>query len=136
MNFDDRMGSCRDKGRMWGRVGAWCLSWWQREPVGTAWSKQSHPNQDKHQASSSTPPRPLSLPDPGPQAPQWIGLPDSVVNIHQGWTLLVVRRVEVFGGVLVLGRIAAAHMPAFETEAQVYPDPTSMWGRWPLDPHN
>src|SRR5229473_7381493 len=97
---------------------------------------RSHPNEDKHKASSSTPPRPLSLQDPGPQAPQWIGLPDSVVNIHQGWTLLVVRRVEVFGGVLVLGRIAAAHMPAFETEAQVYPDPTSMWGRWPLDPHN
>jgi len=50
--------------------------------------------------------------------------------------LLVVRRVEVFGGVLVLGRIAAANMPTFETEAQVYPDPTSMWGRWPLDPHS
>jgi hypothetical protein len=48
----------------------------------------------------------------------------------------VVRRVEVFGGVLVLGRIAAANIPAFETEAQVYPDPTSMWGRWPLDTHS
>jgi hypothetical protein len=33
----------------------------------------------------------------------------------------VVSRVEVFGGMLVLGRIAAANMPAFETEAQVYP---------------
>jgi len=33
----------------------------------------------------------------------------------------MVRRVEMFGGVLVLGRIAAADMPAFETEAQVYP---------------
>jgi hypothetical protein len=33
----------------------------------------------------------------------------------------MVRRVEVFGGVLVLGRIAAANVPAFETEAQVYP---------------
>src|SRR5216684_7425617 len=43
MNFDDRMGSCRDKGRMWGRVGAWCLSWWQRDPLGTAWSKQVAP---------------------------------------------------------------------------------------------
>src|SRR6266851_298462 len=43
MNVDDRMGSCRDKGRMWGRVGAWCLSWWQRDPVGTAWSKQVAP---------------------------------------------------------------------------------------------
>jgi hypothetical protein len=33
----------------------------------------------------------------------------------------VVRRVEVFGGVLVLGRIAATNMPAFETDTQVYP---------------
>src|SRR5207247_4692332 len=33
----------------------------------------------------------------------------------------VVSRVKVFGGMLVLGRIAAANMPAFETEAQVYP---------------
>ena len=43
MNCDDRMGSCRDKGRMWGRVGAWCLSWWQRDPVGISWSKQVAP---------------------------------------------------------------------------------------------
>jgi hypothetical protein len=33
----------------------------------------------------------------------------------------VVRGVEVFGGMLVFRRIAAANMPAFETEAQVYP---------------
>ena len=33
----------------------------------------------------------------------------------------MVRGVEVFGGVLVFRRIAAANMPAFETEAQVYP---------------
>ncbi len=33
----------------------------------------------------------------------------------------VVSRVEVFGGVLILGRIAATNMPAFEAEAQVYP---------------
>src|SRR5712692_3493719 len=33
----------RDKGRMWGRVGAWCLSWWQRDPVGISWSKQVAP---------------------------------------------------------------------------------------------
>src|SRR6266446_6137596 len=26
-----------------GRVGAWCLSWWQRDPVGTAWSNQVAP---------------------------------------------------------------------------------------------
>ena len=29
--------------------------------------------------------------------------------------------MEVFGGVLVLGRIAATNMPALETDAQVYP---------------
>src|SRR5258708_22321799 len=46
-------------------------------------ANRSPPNQDKHQAPSSTPPRPLSLQDPGPQASQWIGLPDSVVTIHQ-----------------------------------------------------
>jgi len=33
----------------------------------------------------------------------------------------MVRRVEVFGGMLVLRRIAATNMPAFETDTQVYP---------------
>src|SRR5713101_3463932 len=46
-------------------------------------ANRSHPNQDKHKAPSSTPPHPLSLQDPGPQAPHWIGFPDSVVKIHQ-----------------------------------------------------
>src|SRR6266446_10636562 len=57
MNFDDRMGSCRDKGRMWGRVGAWCLSSRQRAPVGTAWSKQvaSHRGQAQGLLIHSTP---------------------------------------------------------------------------------
>src|SRR5216683_8167738 len=55
MNVDDRMGSCRDKGRMWGRVGALCLSWWLRG------ANRSHPNEDKHKAPSSTPPRPLCM---------------------------------------------------------------------------
>src|SRR5712692_8309544 len=59
---------------MWEQVR--CLSWWLRGAT------RSHPNQDKHQAPSSTPPHPLSLQDPGPQAPQWIGFPDSVVNIQ------------------------------------------------------
>jgi len=37
---------------------------------------RSHPNQDKHKAPSSTPPRPLSLQDPGPQvADIRVGLP-------------------------------------------------------------
>src|SRR6266481_3780055 len=58
MNFDDRMGSCRDKGRMRGRVGAWCLSWWQRAPVGTAWSNQVAPQRGQAQGPliHSTPP--------------------------------------------------------------------------------
>ena len=33
----------------------------------------------------------------------------------------MIRRVEVFRGVLVFGIVTAANMPAFETEAQVYP---------------
>jgi len=41
-----------------------------------------HPNEDKHKAPSSTPPCPLSLQDPGPQASQWLGFPDSVVTIQ------------------------------------------------------
>src|SRR6266849_8115662 len=45
MNVDNRMGSCRDKWRMWGRVGAW----WQRDPVGTAWSKQVAPQRGQAQ---------------------------------------------------------------------------------------
>ena len=36
-----------------------------------------------HEVSNSYTPRPLSLQDLGPQAPQWIGFPASVVNIHQ-----------------------------------------------------
>src|SRR6266851_1582849 len=58
MNVDDRMGSCRDKGRMWGRVGASCLSWWQRAPVGTAWSKQVAPQRGQAQGPliHTTPP--------------------------------------------------------------------------------
>src|SRR5258707_12547091 len=48
----------RDKGRMWGRVGAWCLSWWQRDPVGISWSKQVAPQPGQAQGPliHSTPP--------------------------------------------------------------------------------
>src|SRR6266851_8000666 len=35
-------------------------------------AQRSHPNEDKHKAPSSTPPRPLSLQDSGTQASQWI----------------------------------------------------------------
>src|SRR5260221_2767338 len=38
-------------------------------------ANRSHPNEDKLKAPSSTPPLPLSVQDPAPQAPQWIGLP-------------------------------------------------------------
>src|SRR5258708_32025185 len=54
-----RYPSCRDKGRMWGRVGAWCLSWWQREPVGTAWSKQVAPQRGQAQGPLIHPTPPL-----------------------------------------------------------------------------
>ena len=77
MNVDDRMGSCRDKGPG-ACPGGNAIQW------GLRGANRSHPNQDKYKAPSSTPRRPLSLQDPGPQAPQWIGFPDSVVNIHQG----------------------------------------------------
>jgi len=40
-------------------------------------ARGSHPNQDKHQAPSSTPPRPLSLQDAGRT------FPDAIVNHHQ-----------------------------------------------------
>lgn len=33
----------------------------------------------------------------------------------------MVRSVEVFGGMLILRRIAAAYMPAFKAKTQVYP---------------
>src|SRR6266851_4730085 len=58
MNVDDRMRSCRDKGRMRGREGAWCLSWWQRDPVGTAWSTKVAPQRGQAQGPliHTTPP--------------------------------------------------------------------------------
>jgi hypothetical protein len=38
----------------------------------------------------------------------------------------VLRFVEMFGGVLVLGRVAAAHMSTSETQTQVNPGITSL----------
>src|SRR6266481_5995936 len=69
--------SCRDKGRMWGRVGALCLSSSLFESLGFPKARWSHPNEDKHKAPTSTLPRPLSLQDAGRT------FPDSVVKNHQ-----------------------------------------------------
>ena len=55
---------------MWGGVGALCLSLWEGDSVGISCYPDGSrdPNEDKHKAPSSTPPRPLSLQDTGPQA--------------------------------------------------------------------
>ena len=42
--------SCRDKGWMWSRVGALCLSWWPDEWSGFPEANRSHPHEDKHKA--------------------------------------------------------------------------------------
>src|SRR6266851_1530055 len=69
--------SCRDKGWMWSRVGAWCLSWWHDEWSGLHEANRSPPHQDKHQAPSSTLLHPLSLQDAGRT------FPHLVVKVHQ-----------------------------------------------------
>src|SRR5258708_10263212 len=58
MNVDERMGSCREKGRMWGRVGARVGPWWKRARVGTAWSTKvaPHPGQAQGPLIHTTPP--------------------------------------------------------------------------------
>ena len=69
--------SCRDKGWMWSRVGALCLSWWHDAWSGLREATRSPPHhEDKHKAPSSPPLRPLSLQDAGRT------FPDSVGNIH------------------------------------------------------
>jgi hypothetical protein len=70
-------------------VEALCLSWWHDEWSGCREANRSHPHEDKHKAPSSTPLRPLSLQEAGRT------FPDSVGNIHQGWTLLAVRNCHV-----------------------------------------
>ena len=47
--------------------------------------------------------------------------PAPVLSRLKGLDNRVIGRVEMFGGVLILRRVTAANMPAFETEAQVYP---------------
>src|SRR5450759_5151385 len=53
--------SCRDKGWMWGRVGALCLSSWQHDSPAFRQAAWSHSHENKHKAPSSTLPRPLLL---------------------------------------------------------------------------
>src|SRR5260221_9014933 len=50
--------SCRDKGRMWGRVEALCLSSLLHDPVGTSWSKRVAPQRGQAQGPliHTTPP--------------------------------------------------------------------------------
>src|SRR5258708_36440336 len=67
MKFADRMGSCRDKGRCGAGWGPCACPGGNASQWGFRGANRSHPNQDKHKAPSSTPPRPLSLQDPGPQ---------------------------------------------------------------------
>jgi hypothetical protein len=51
-----------------------------------------------------------------------VDVPPAPVFIRlEGLDKWVIGRVEMLSGVLVLGRIAAANMPTFEAEAQVYP---------------
>src|SRR5260370_3186524 len=82
-----------------GQGGGWGAGWgpggWRGGKAiqwGLRGAKRSHPDEDKHKAPSSTLPRPLSLQDPGPQAPQWLGFPDSVVNIQYAHNVLAHRR--------------------------------------------
>ena len=51
----------RDRERMWGRVGALCLSSSQYDAVGFHGAEESHPDEDRHKAPTSAPPFPLSL---------------------------------------------------------------------------
>src|SRR5581483_1327075 len=53
---------CRDKGRMWRGVGAWCLSLWQCDSLGFREGQEpDRPTPDKHKAPASSPLIPLSL---------------------------------------------------------------------------
>src|SRR5581483_10786655 len=61
---------CRDKGRMWGKVGALCLSWGECDRAGMARRQgPAHPTPDKHKAPASSPLIPLSLQNETPPPP-------------------------------------------------------------------
>ena len=52
---------------------ALCLSWWPDDGSGFREANRSHPHEDKHQAPSSTPLRPLSLQEAGRTFPASVG---------------------------------------------------------------
>src|SRR5579859_2109609 len=56
--------SCRDRGWMWGRAGALCLSSSPHDSVGFFDADGSNSHEDRHKAPSSTQPFPLSLQEP------------------------------------------------------------------------
>ena len=87
MNVDHRSGkgletpppSCRDKGRTWGWVGAWCLSWSPHDSCGCCGGlARCRPHAGQAPGPSSTPPAPLSLQDAGA-----LPFPDLIVKIRQ-----------------------------------------------------
>src|SRR5258708_9883771 len=84
MNVDDRMGSCRDKGRGGVDEGAWCLSWLGCDlfaPRSPHWI--------------ALPPGQAPGPHPAPHPPLVPTGPHSVVNIHRSWSLFVAREDTV-----------------------------------------
>ncbi len=84
--------SCRDKGRMRGRVGALCLSSLHHDSSRFRVAQWTYPREDKHKAPTSAPPRPLSLQKTPPFSP----LPDSVVKHHQDGGTYYRIRLEKF----------------------------------------
>src|SRR6266851_4893861 len=76
MNVDDRMGSCRDKGWIWGRVGALCLSLVATRSSGDC-VEQTGRTPTRTSTRPPHPPRPLSLQDAGRT------FLDSIVKHHQ-----------------------------------------------------
>src|SRR5579859_996096 len=94
------LASCRDRGWMWGRVGALCLSSWHHDSVRFLEAEGSWPNEDRHKAPSSTPPLPLSL-QMGSE--RFRGLSVSGVHVHQDLSpcLFITNRLIRKGGTRV-----------------------------------
>src|SRR5438552_684327 len=88
---------CRDKGRMWGRAGALCLSSLPEETPGFGQVNGSPTSQDKHKAPTTSSPNPLSLQNVPTQAA--LSLPVLVVKFHYYPTLRKKDKVDVCYGV-------------------------------------